>query len=106
MDGWSVDFPIPRAIVPLMSGRRPQWLGWLLLLALVLGGFACLLDCAADECDDATHTCTAQCVCQTVSVLPDSVRVTPVILSQALSLQTPPLQLPVFCADIFQPPRA
>jgi hypothetical protein len=106
-NGWRVDFLFSWAIVPPMFGRRSQWFGWVLLLTFVLGGFACLLDCAADDCDNiaTAHTCSAQCVCQTVSVLPDSVHVLPVMFSQAFSLRTPLLRLPVFCADIFQPPR-
>ena len=91
-----------------MFGRRPQWFGWLLLITLVLGGFACLLDCAANGCDDTApaDSCAAHCVCQTVSVLPDSVHAAPVMFTQPFSLRTLPLQLPEVCADIFQPPRA
>lgn len=90
-----------------MLSPRNIFLQWSLLALFVLGLVVCAFDCAAGDDDHARDThCATHCICQ-MAYLPQDV---PMIATPATPACPPPLpaghlRLPLFVADIFNPPK-
>ena len=92
-----------------MSRDNAQLLSVVMVVAILLSGFVCFVDCDADDCcpsDPSKQQCALDCACHTVGLLaPGSFGALPRLDAREVVLQSGTINDRLVCADIFNPPR-
>jgi hypothetical protein len=78
----------------------------MIALAFAFGGCALACDDAADGPRDSVEHCIAHCVCHNMSLVSQHPAVVPgSLIAQSHRVFDEQVNLPLFVADIFNPPR-